>query len=221
LKLPKPGQWNDDGDPWLVRSPRGSYGHTGPDEIDTIIETPIDDKGMKIDRMFFQRFEDKAKGDDTLKALINGERWELALEHVDTQLFEKPEDYFNLEKLRRALGIDRRLDLREILEKIFGLIPYFKSRDELLEDEFQKLLLDLSPEELANHADAIAALEYYFKAYATDGELRDIIDKKDKRISELHTNPAFGMADWKAVPPAWQQRIPEYIGQYVPLERFL
>ena len=74
--------------------------------------------------------------------------------------------------------MDRRLTLREILEKIFGLIPGFKSKDELLEDEFQKFLLDQPPDALDKHADAIVALKYFFKAYATDGRLRDIIDKR-------------------------------------------
>ena len=41
-------------------------------------------------------------------------------------------------KLRKAAAADRRLTLREILEKVFGLIPRFKSKDELLEDEFAK-----------------------------------------------------------------------------------
>jgi len=31
--------------------------------------------------------------------------------------------------LRKAASVDRRLELREILEKIFGLIPRFKSKD--------------------------------------------------------------------------------------------
>nr|VFJ87449.1 MAG: type I restriction enzyme, R subunit [Candidatus Kentron sp. H]VFJ89054.1 MAG: type I restriction enzyme, R subunit [Candidatus Kentron sp. H]VFJ95748.1 MAG: type I restriction enzyme, R subunit [Candidatus Kentron sp. H] len=218
LQLPKPWQWNGDGDPWQVGSPISVYGHTGPDEIVSIAEDPIGPEGMKIDRMFFQRFEDKAREDNALKALIEGERWDLAIGYVKKELFEKPEEYFNLEKLRRALGIDRRLDLREILEKVFGFIPYFKSKDELLDDEFRGFLLDRPPEELERHAGAIAALEYFFKAYAGDGELRKLID--DKRFDELHTNPAFDMADLDAVPSAWRQRIPEYIGRYVPLERF-
>ena len=42
-------------------------------------------------------------------------------------LFDKPDEFYTLDKLRRAAGVDRRLTLREILEKIFGLIPGFKS----------------------------------------------------------------------------------------------
>nr|VFJ88611.1 MAG: type I restriction enzyme, R subunit [Candidatus Kentron sp. LFY] len=218
LKLPLPSQREEGGDPWLVGSPAGWYEHTGPDEIDTVIEGRIDSKGMRIDRMFFQCFEDKAKQDDTLKAFIDGERWELAAEHVKSHLFGKPKEYFDLEKLRRAADVDRRLDLREILEKVFGRIPRFKSRDELLDDEFRKFLLDCAPADLERHNDAIVPLKYFFKAYATDRELRDIID--NKRFEDLHTNPGFGMDDLEATPSRWRQRVPEYIGLYVSLERF-
>ena len=40
---------------------------------------------------------------------------------------------------------------------------YFKSKDDMLEDEFQRFLLDCPPDELEQHADAIVALKYFFK----------------------------------------------------------
>jgi len=222
IKLPRPsqGQGGDGPEPPPPPPPPGGqYEYGGTDLIATFGETAIGDEGMKIDRMFFNKFEDHAKEDDNLKTLIESERWDQALEYVHTHLFDKPEEYFNLDKLRRAAGVDRRLSLREILEKVFGLIPGFKSKDELLEDEFDKLLLDLSPEELAQHADAIIVLKYYFKAYVTDGRLRDIIE--NKRFTELNVNPTFSMADFKAVPPEWRNRIPEYIKDYLSLNQFM
>jgi len=120
-----------------------------------------------------------------------------------------------LDKLRKAAGVDRRLTLREILEKVFGFIPGFKSKDELLDDEFQKFLLDRQPEE----AEAIVPMKYFFKAYATDGKLRDIIDNKD--FADLNVNPTFGMGDFRAVPPEWRDRIPEYVKDYVSLNQFM
>lgn len=153
-----------------------------------------------------------------LKTLVENAQWDQAADYVHRHLFDKPQAFFSLETLRRAAGVDRHLSLRELLEKVFGLIPGFKSKDELLEDEFQKLLLDLSPEELAQHADAIAALKNYFKAYATDGHLRHIIDKG--QFTDLNVNPNFNMADFKAVPAAWRNRIPEYVKNYLPLDQF-
>ncbi|MFC3282107.1 DEAD/DEAH box helicase family protein [Litchfieldella rifensis] len=219
LQLPRPGQRQGWEGPVPPLPSGGQYEYRGTDLIATFAETAIGDGGMKIDRMFFNKFEEQAKEDDTLKSLIDVERWDQAVKYVHTHLFDKPEAYFNLEKLRRAAGVDRRLSLREILEKVFGLIPGFKSKDELLEDEFDKLLLDLSPEELEQHADAIVALKNYFKAYATDSHLRDIIEHK--RFTELNVNPGFSMADFKAVPQEWRGRIPVYIKDYLSLNQFM
>lgn len=223
LKLPRPGQGTGEGgdgpEPPPPPPPGGTYEYGGTDLIASFGETQIGEEGMKIDRMFFNKFEDTAREDNALKALIESERWEQAVDYVNTHLFDKPEEYFNLDKLRRAAGVDRRLSLREILEKVFGLITGFKSKDELLEDEFDKLLLDLSPEELEQHADAIVALKNYFKAYATDSRLRDIIEHK--RFTELNVNPSFSMADFKAVPQEWRGRIPDYIKDYLSLNQFM
>lgn len=221
LKLPRPGAGDggEDTERPLTPPEFGQYQYGGTDLIASFDEREIGDEGMKIDRMFFNKFEEQAKEDDTLSALVESERWDRAIEHVQTALFDKPEEYFNLEKLRRAAGVDRRLSLREILEKVFGLIPAFKSKNELLEDEFEKFLLDLPLGELDEHADAIVPLKNYFKAYSTDSHLRDIIE--NKRYPELNVNPGFTMADFKAVPKEWRDRIPNYIKDYVSLNQFM
>src|SRR5690554_6435906 len=87
---------------------------------------------------------------------------------------------YTIEKLRKAAEVDRRLTLREIIEKIFGLIPYFKSKDELLEQEFDKFLSDYKPQD----KDDIIALKYFYKAYITANKVRDIIEKK--KFNELN-----------------------------------
>ena len=196
----------------------GEYTHAGDDALKLLAEQPVGPQGMKIDRMFFESFEATVKADADLQSFVDNEQWEQAVDHVANTLLDKPAEFFTLEKLTRAAGVDRRLTLREILEKIFGRIPGFKSRDELLDDEFQKFLLDLPPEELSTHADAIVALHYFFKAYATNQPLRDSID--NRRYADLSTNSAFSMADFKAVPKEWRERLPEYIKDYVSLNLF-
>lgn len=216
LKLPRPQ--NGEKPVLPPPPPSGSFQYSGADKLELLDEHQIGERGMKIDRMFFNKFEEQAQSDTALKTLVENAQWDQAADYVHRHLFDKPKEFFSLETLRRAAGVDRRLSLRELLEKVFGLIPGFKSKDELLEDEFQKLLLDLSPQELELHADAIIALKNYFKAYATDGHLRYIIDKG--QFTELNVNPNFNMADFKAVPAAWRNRIPEYINQYLPLDPF-
>jgi type I restriction enzyme R subunit len=134
---------------------------------------------------------------------------------VNKELFDKPAEFYNLDKLRKAAAVDRRLGLREILEKIFGLIPRFKSKDELLEEEFSKFVADYKPDE----AEAIPALKTYFKAYVVSGRTRDIIESGD--LTDLATNPFFSTRDFKAVPAKYRKLIPDYVKDYVSLNRFV
>jgi hypothetical protein len=173
--------------------------------IHQLHEEAIGAQGMKID--------------PTLQQHVENEQWDQAIDYVTNHLFDKPSEFYTLDKLRRAAGVDRRLTLREILEITFGLIPYFKNKDELLEDEFQKFILDQSPDALGEHTAAIVAMKYFFKAYATDGRLRDIVESK--RLTDLNVNPAFSMADFKAVPKEWRDKIPEYLKDYVTLNQFM
>jgi type I restriction enzyme R subunit len=62
-------------------------------------------------------------------------------------------------------------------------------------------------------------MKYFFKAYVTDGGVRQIIE--EKRLTELHTHPGFTMTDYRAVPPEWRTSIPDYIKDYVPLNQFM
>lgn len=77
---------------------------------------------MKIDRMFFQRFEDTVRANDIVASAIESGQWDRVIDYVNRELFNKPQEFYTLDKLRKAAAVDRRLTLREILEKIFG--PY-------------------------------------------------------------------------------------------------
>ena len=136
------------------------------------------------------------------------------IDYVNSEVFDKPNDFFTLDKLRKAAAVDRRLGLREILEKIFGLIPHFKSKDELLEEEFSKFVADYKPTE----AEAIPALKNYFKAYITNDQIRHIIETKD--YTDLATNATFSTRDLKAVPEHYRTLIPNYVKDYVSLNQF-
>ena len=191
------------------------YESTSPDDLFQINAKDIGVQGMKIDRMFFEKFEDKVKEDPFLQKNVQDGRWDQVLDYVKNQILNKPEEFFTVEKLRKAAEVDRRLTLREILEKAFGFIPYFKNKDELLEEEFQKFLADYKPED----PQIINPMKYFFKAYASDSHLRGIIDKC--LFAQLNVNPTFGMRDFKAIPDVWRKKIPEYIKDYVPLNQFM
>jgi type I restriction enzyme R subunit len=191
-----------------------TYEHLGLDIMSSIEEEVIGLEGMRIDRMFFEKFEDVVRADDTIASAVEAGQWDRVLEYVNRELFDKPEEYYTLEKLRKAAEVDRRVPLREILEKIFGLIPRFKSKDELLEEEFAKFVADYKPEE----PKSIPAMKNFFKAYVTNGLVRNVIEKK--RYTDLATNAAFTTSDLKAVPEKYRKLIPEYINDYVTIDQF-
>ena len=211
LELPRPGaQGNGDG-----AQRYGTHEHLGRDILEGIVEETVGPGGMRIDRVFFDRFVDTVRQDETIVQAVEAGQWDRVIDYVNREVFDKPEEYYTLAKLRKATAVDRRLTLREILEKIFDIIPRFKSRDELLEEEFAKFVTDHTP----TRADSIAAIKTYFKAYATDGYTRDIIDKR--QFARLTTSPVFSTSDFRAVPEKYRALIPEYVKDYVSLNQFV
>jgi len=215
LKLPRrqhKGNGSDDDTRSVVVG--GAYEHLGADIISSIKEEAIGYEGMKIDRMFFEKFEDTVRENETIAKAVETGQWDRVIDYVNREVFDKPEEYYTLDKLRKAAAVDRRLTLREILEKIFGLIPRFKSKDELLEEEFAKFIADIKPDE----AEAISAIKTYFKAYLTSDQVRHIIESGD--YTDLATNAYFSTPDFRAVPAKYRTLIPNYIKDYVSLNQF-
>lgn len=215
LKLPMPqGKGADKGNGAGTGTQTGTYEHLGADILETIREEAIGYEGMRIDRRFYEKFEETVRENPVIVVAVEAGQWDRVIDYVNREVFDKPQEYYTLDKLRRAAAVDRRLGLREILEKIFGLIPRFKSKDELLEEEFAKFIADYKPAEVV----AIPALKNYFKAYVTSNQIRHIIDTRD--YTDLATNAFFSTRDLKAVPEKYRTLIPNYIKDYVPLNQF-
>ncbi len=213
LKLPKPTQPPRTG-PVDPPPPIEGYEYKGSDLIQSIQQERIGDEGMKIDRMFYERFESTVRDDQHIVKAVEAGEWDQVIDYVNREIFDKPDEYYNLDKLRRATAIDRRLGLREILEKVFGLIPRFKLKDELLEEEFAKFVSDYKPDEAA----AIPAMKHYFKSYVVNMNVRNAIENRD--YIQFATSPIFTTKDFKAVPEKYRELIPSYIKDYVSLNRF-
>ena len=213
LELPK-GQGKSEGGGATPPPPGKPYNHLGADILDSIKQEAVGYEGMKIDRMFYQRFEDTIRENKAIVEAIEAGQWDRVIDYVNQEIFDQPNEFYTLEKLRKAAAVDRRLSLREILEKIFGLIPHFKSKDELLEEEFSKFVADYKPEQ----ADTIPALKNFFKAYASNKQIRTIIENKE--YTDLATNPIFTTRDLRAVPEDYRTLIPNYIKDYVSLSQF-
>ncbi|WP_298308620.1 DEAD/DEAH box helicase family protein [Flavobacterium sp.] len=212
LKLPKPNEGKTiepDGKTTIKK-----YTSQIIDPLVAMEEIEIGYEGMKIDRMLYQKFEDRIVMDDIIKKNVELGNWELIVSHIQNEILDKPDEYFNMEKLRKAAKIDRKVSIREMVEKIFGIIPKFKSKDELLDEEFDKFISIYPPEEDVN----IRALQYFFKAYIVDQDIRKIIENKD--FQALQTNPTLTISQFKEVAAKYREVIPVYIKDYINLDNF-
>ncbi len=209
----------DKGDEVLVfedtlKAKREGFEYKENDKITSFQEKQVDFQGMKVDRMFFQQFEEKVKTDDEIKLLMEAGDVEIASARAKEKYDNKPEEYFDLEKLRKSLKIDRKIGWRELLELIyFG--NKIKGKDDLLSDEFDKFI---STNNISNVSD-LQSLRYFFYAYITDPTVRDIIDQQE--FTELYHNPTFNVEDFNRVDDDMKSKLPYYIKTYVPLNKFI
>lgn len=184
-----------------------------PDKIKKLTETAIGLEGMRIDRKLFEKACDTIQKDQEVKQAVDLEQWDRAIRLLREKYEDKPELYLTLEKIRRSENLDRRLSWREFLERIFGLIDGFPSRDEKLEEEVAQFVAIKKPE-----SKYVPYIRNYLKAYLTDEHFREIINKKV--YGELDVYPGFGLQDFKAL-NSWRDVIPEYVKDYVSINKYM
>lgn len=183
------------------------------DPLKTMAEKQIGAEGMKVDWKLYEKFEQVLQQDAKVKDLYENVSPEAAEEYIKSEKFDKPEEYFNLEKLRKSIKADRRVSLREMIDKAFGNIPKFKSKDELLEEEFEKFVTIEKPDN-----EHFQVAKHYFKAYVTDPEIREIVESKE--FARLHTNPKLTFEEFKAL-NGYREKVPEYVKDYVSINSFM
>jgi type I restriction enzyme R subunit len=188
------------------------FTNVDPDPLKSQIEYTAPVYGMKIDRKLFETFEDQVKATPAVRERYERGDIKGAEEVVVTTLFNKPVDFFNLDKLRKSVQADRRITLREILAKAFGEIDRFKTKDELLEEELAQFVSIHKPD-----SPHMPVIRQFFKAYLTDGAVRAIVDSRE--FSKLADNPKVSIGDIKAL-NGWRDVIPEYVKDYVSLNQF-
>lgn len=183
------------------------------DALHAISETAIGLDGMRVDRMYFQKFEEQIKKDEFAAQKAEVGDLDAIIKHIEENIFDKPQEFFNLEKLRQSLNVDRRVSLREIVEVIFGLKAYFKSKDELLDEEFEKFDSRYMPDE-----DQFTPARNFFKTYVLDAEFRHKVEEGD--FAYLLGGHAAGSL-LPLLAPDLRKKIIDYIKDYVSFNQFL
>jgi len=188
------------------------YLNINPDPLVSIKENEIGYGGMKIDKMYFGHFEEETKSDSTIVDMVEKQDWDGLEDYLVKEKFDKPNEYFNLDKLRKSLDIDRRITIKELIQLVFGKIPFIKSKKQLLEEEFDKFDDRYLPN--PNDYDTIKG---FFQSYLTDGELRDIVESKKYGLLNTHPSGQY----FKNIPEEYRKIIPDYIKNYVSLNKFV
>lgn len=213
IKLPKPkGTEVIPGTPPVVID---IYENLEPDPLKFIKETPVGVEGMKIDRMFFDKFESQVKEDIVAKEQYEQGNYGAVERYIEDKIMNKPFEYYTWEKLKRSIGVDRRVTVKEILDKIFGAIPSFKSRRELIEDEFETYMLTRPIS-----SDKYFEIKRFFETYILDKDVRRVIEDRKFQLlgSEVST---YTMADLDRLGTDNMWQIVDYINDNVNVSKFV
>ncbi|MDD4412472.1 MAG: DEAD/DEAH box helicase family protein [Patescibacteria group bacterium] len=184
-----------------------------PDKVKTLTETAVGIDGMKVDRKLFEKAKEELQKDSDVKTAVENEQWDRAIQIMRDKYEDKPQLFINLEKIRKSENLDRRISWREFLERAFGIIDGFKSKDEKLEEECEKFISIYKPE-----SKYVTHIKNYLKAYVTDEKFRDIIN--NKQYAELNVYAGFTMPEFKEL-NGWREVVPEYVKDYVPVNVYM
>lgn len=214
LKLPTPRTGGEDTPTPIPNPEPGPPTIEGPidlqvleDPIAKIHLTVVTNEGMIIDRQSFKKFtEDKITNDSELRKLWEEEQYEAAESYLQKNIFEKPIEYLNLEKVKKIFKLDRRITAGELLAYSFGEKDKFETKQEILDTEWQKF------QEIYNvpfEKQKIA--KEFFKAYISDPDLRTIVDSgefgKMALIATFNLNYFISLGELN-------KTIPSYIKDY-------
>lgn len=184
------------------------------DPLKTLKTQAIDEKGMKIDREAFgtalrEDIEEKVD----IKNAYEQQDYDTAEELLRTEVINQPKHHLTLDKARNALNLDRRVTLRELLHLAFDKDYKPKTKNELLEDEFDKFVLTekLDPEKY----DVAKSL---FKAYTARPDVEEYIDNGD--YSMLEFTGLFSQQEIHQMDEKVLKRVPSYVKDYVSTGRY-
>jgi len=162
---------------------------------------------MRIDREGFKKVikEDVAENEILKNLWQNGDEQE-AENFVKKYIFDKPKNFFNLEKIRKIFEVDRKISVKEFLQYAFGDKVEFESKDELLELEWEKFV-DIHNIDQQNYK----AIKNFFKAYIDDEEVREIIKNNEpQRFNFCHS---FDFEDYQSL-NNYKNIVPQYVQDY-------
>jgi type I restriction enzyme R subunit len=195
-----------------------TFTSTSPDAIASVVRDEIGIFGMRIDReMYRERFAQQASQavaeDAALREAFDAENWPAVEERVRRLLFEKPEEFWNLPKLQELYKTDRLPSLREILARVFGLIPTIPTRNQLADEAFEKFVA--TTETNATHS---RELRTVFIAFLLDPQSRLLLE--EGKFADLRSRDASLFGSLQRLESAEREALVGYLRSHVALREF-
>lgn len=182
LKLPELSEPNNDQPEFTEKKKKWEFESEIEDPMQIINTIHIDENGMRIDRELYTSWFEKTikehfEEDKNFKQAVENRDYEEMESYVKANIFDKPNEYYNIVKLREWYKpqTDRRLWLWEMLDFIFGKINKFKTKDEIANEEFEKFMVENS----LIDQDKFYAAKWFFKYYLVDEEFRANVNLKN------------------------------------------
>lgn len=187
------------------------------DELRNLDETIVGKEGMRVDREMFRSFQDEVKSNEEFVKLYNDGNIDEALSYLKTEILgeDKPKFFMTPEKIRKIFNLDRRLDLREILDLIMkDKEPLTKAQ--YIQQKFDEFIADkdLSEELVGDMYNDAFEL---FDAYITNRRVAEAIDEKNFSLLA-----GFGSLNMQQLIHLGGERISqitEYIRDYINVEK--
>lgn len=187
------------------------------DELEHVNETAVGSEGMRVDREMFRSFQDEVRSNQEFVEIYEKGNIDEAVSYLKNKILgeDRPKFYMTPEKIRKIFNLDRRLDLREILELIMtDKEP--RTRSEYIKDKFDEFVNDKElGEELVG--DLYNNAFELFDAYITNPAVADAIDTKN--YSLLAGFGSISIGQLKTLGPDLINRIVEYIHDYINVDK--
>ena len=193
------------------------------DEVAQYIEIDLAGEGMKIDKELYrsshEQFEQVLRQSKTIQEILKNKGVGEVEEFVKAEVFNKPTEYWTAQKIRnsyeREYQTQRKISLLEMILKALGKQSYFKSREERLDEEFQKFVDIEKPQFPEDKPELINATKNFFEFYLSDSEFRDII--RSGQYGRLSTYQGFSMSDLQTL-NGFITPVKSYVDEYLPRE---
>lgn len=196
------------------------YENFNPDDIVSFDEIKIANNGMRIDRELFNSFSKKIINDNFIKEEYYKGNLDSIKDYLIQNVFDKPSEYYNLDKIKASLNIDRRITIKELLDYIFKNIE-IKNKEEILKEEFSKFIKTNNI--IEDKEDRfLQILENLFKTYIDDNTIREKLD--NGKFQELADNNKLSFDDCKLLQKNEKgiiQKTINYIKNFININKFL